>query len=337
MQKLLIIANYRRSVGGIAGQVDVLLDKLNNEHFFSKLFNTKTGYLKRLLLPFKLFYKSNNFDIFHIHGCSGFGFYPVVIGVVVGVLRKKKIIITYHGGDLKEFIDSYPKFIKYFLKKADILTVPSFYLQDILKINKIDSIYLPNIIREDNVNFKVRKKFCPTLVVTRSLEKVYNIPLEKNAFYRIKSKMSEAKLYIVGDGSLKNELETKVKNSGVDGIYFLGRVDNSKIGEIINKSDIYINPTTADNMPLSLFEAFACGIPVISTNVGGIPNFIQNNKSGFLINSNDLEALVEKIEFILANPNKIIPIIEAAHVTFQKYTWNRLKSQYIELYALLIK
>ena len=69
----------RRSIGGIAGQVDVLLDKLNNEHFFSELFNTKANYLKRLLLPFKLFFKGRKFDIFHIHGCSGLGFIPFLL------------------------------------------------------------------------------------------------------------------------------------------------------------------------------------------------------------------------------------------------------------------
>ena len=85
-------------------------------------------------------------------------------------------------------------------------------------------------------------------------------------------------------------------------------------------------------MPLSLFEAFACGLPVISTNVGGIPNFINDNENGFLINSNDEEALIDKIEFILANQETMNPIIESALLTFEKYTWNRLKLNYFELY-----
>ena len=163
-------------------------------------------------------------------------------------------------------------------------------------------------------------------------KKVYNIPLVIDAFKKIENKYSDAKLFIVGDGSLQKQLEVYVEKSHIRGIYFLGRVDNAKIGEKINEADIYINPTTADNMPLSLFEAFACGIPVITTNVGGIPNFISDNKSGFLIKSNDVDALVEKIEFILANPERIKPIIEAAHETFKKYTWSRLKAKYFDLF-----
>ena len=333
MKKILIIANYKKSVGGIAGQVDILLEKFNNSEFITQLFNTKTGNLKRLFLPFKLAYKSKGFQFFHIHGCSGLGFYPIAIGVLVGLLANKKIIVTYHGGDLEKFITSYPRIIKFFLKIADITTVPSLYLLDILKKNEIVGTYLPNIIREDNVIFKVRKDFRPVFIVTRSLEKVYNIPLVIDAFKKIEEKYSDAKLFIVGDGSLKKELEVYVNNLGIKGIHFLGRIENTKIGEMINKADIYLNPTTADNMPISLFEAFACGIPVISTNVGGIPNFISNNKSGLLINSNDVDALVEKIEFILNNPGKMNLIIDEAYETFKKYTWNNLESQYVELYS----
>jgi len=334
MKKILIIANYRKSIGGISGQIDVLLDKLNNNEISAELFNTKDSYLNRFLLPFKLYKKSKGIDVFHIHGCSGFGFYPIFIGVLIGRLKSNKIIITYHGGGLQEFLNSYPNFVKYFLNKADILTVPSIYLLDILNKNKIKAIYLPNIIREDNVKFKHREKFTPTLIVTRSLKNVYNIPLAINAFYKIKLKYNSAKLFIVGDGPLKSKLENDVKRSGIEGITFLGQIENDKIGETLNKADIYINPTTADNMPLSLFEAFACGLPVISTNVGGLPNFIKDKISGFLIKSNDLDALIEKIEYILSNQDEIATIINAAYKTFQNYTWSKLQDGYFELYKI---
>ncbi len=101
---------------------------------------------------------------------------------------------------------------------------------------------------------------------------------------------------------------------------------------MLNKADIYVNPTTADNMPLSLFEAFACGGPVISTNVGGLTNFIEDKVNGFLINNDDEKALIEKIEYILLNQSKIGTIIDKAYLTFQKYTWNQLKPCYYKLY-----
>lgn len=329
MKKILIIANYEKSNGGISGQVDILLDKFKYD---ADLFNTKTNNLLRIFLPLKLFFRGVNFDVFHIHGCSSFGFYPIIIGTVVGRLLKKKTIVTYHGGGLDLFLKKYPRMVSFFLRKADILTVPSVFLLEILQSNNIPVIHLPNIIREDNVQFKKRDDIFPNLIVTRSLERIYNIPLVIRAFVKIKKNYSEAKLYIVGDGSLADNLKYEVNNLGVDGIKFLGRVPNSEIGRVLNKADIYINPTTVDNMPLSLFEAFACGLPAISTNVGGIPDYINNNINGFLIPNNDEDALVEKIEYILSNNKKMNSIINNAYLTFKNYTWRSLKNSYYGLY-----
>ena len=332
MKKVLLISNYRKSIGGISGQVEILLDKFNNNQISCELFNTKVNNFKRLQLPFRLFIRSFNYDVFHIHGCSGLGFFPIIIGVLIGRFTKKKIIVTYHGGNFKKFIASYPKLVKYFLTKADVLTVPSQYLVKIFKENNLDTIHLPNIIREDNVKFKKRNFFHPKIIVTRSFEKVYNISLVIKAFAEIKKKYIGSTLFLIGDGSLKKILQKEVKDLEVKGIVFVGRVENSEIGNNLNKADIYVNPTTADNMPISLFEAFACGLPVISTNVGGIPNFIKDSENGFLIDSDDLEGLISKIEYILLNQDKMKPIVNKGYSTFLSKTWSSLEPQYNKLF-----
>jgi glycosyltransferase involved in cell wall biosynthesis len=285
-------------------------------------------------MPFVLFIKGRKYDIFHIHGCSFFGFFPIVIGVMIGKLLKKKIIITYHGGELYEFINKYKTKVIYFLNKADIITVPSKYLQNILNNNSIKSKYLPNIIRDDNVYFKKREKLKPILIVTRTLDEVYNIPLSIMAFKDLKKVVPDAKLKIVGDGKLKNEILELVKKENIDDIEFIGRVPNSKIGEILNTADIFINTSNKDNMPLSLFEALACGLPVISTKVGGIPDYITDGINGFLIEPNNKEQLISKIIYILNNQDEVQKIIANGYDTFQKLTLRNLKSEYLKLYEL---
>lgn len=327
MIKVLLIANYKPSVGGISGQVEILSEK-----FDLSIFNTKQNNLLRLFLPFLLLIKGFKYKIFHIHGCSGLGFFPIFIGVIVGKLLKKKIIITYHGGGLKEFIEKKPKFGKFFLMQADKLTVPSTFLQKILKEFKINSILLPNVIRNDNVLLKQRNKITPIFVTTRSLETIYNIFLAIDAFNEIVVSYPEAKLYIVGDGSLRKELEKHVKDKKIRNVRFVGRVSNTQIGEILNEADIYINPTRADSFSVSMFEAFACGLPVISTNVGAIPNFIKDGFNGYLIESNNVNQLVEKIKIVLNDQVKTKNLIKNGYETFQKYTWEKLKVKYQKLY-----
>ena len=334
MAKILLIANYKPSVGGISGQVEILLKYFNDNINQIDLFNTKDNIFKRILMPFVLFIKGRKYNIFHIHGCSFFGFFPIVIGVIIGRLLKKKIIITYHGGGLDEFINKYKTKVIYYLNKADIITVPSKYLQNILNDNSIKSKYLPNIIRDDNVYFKKRDILKPNLIVTRTLDEVYNIPLAIMTFKDLKKVVPDAKLKIVGDGKLKNEIFELVKKENIDDIEFVGRVPNSKIGEILNTSDIFINPSNKDNMPLSLFEALACGLAVISTNVGGIPDYITDGINGFLIELNNKEQLINKILYILNNQDEVQKIIYNGYQTFEQLTLNNLKSEYLKLYEL---
>ena len=334
MAKILLIANYKPSVGGISGQIEISLEYFNDNINQIDLFNTKDNILKRILMPFVLFIKGRKYDIFHIHGCSFFGFFPIVIGVMIGKLLKKKIIITYHGGELYEFINKYKTKVIYFLNKADIITVPSKYLQNILNDNSIKSKYLPNIIRDDNVYFKKREKLKPILIVTRTLDEVYNIPLSIMAFKDLKKVVPDAKLKIVGDGKLKNEILELVKKENIDDIEFIGRVPNSKIGEILNTADIFINTSNKDNMPLSLFEALACGLPVISTNVGGIPDYFTDGINGFLIEPNNKEQLTNKILYVLNNQAEVQKIIDNGYQTFEKLTLRNLKSEYLKLYQL---
>jgi len=334
MAKILLIANYKPSVGGISGQIEILLEYFNDNINQIDLFNTKDNIFKRILMPFVLFIKGRKYDIFHIHGCSFFGFFPIVIGVIIGRLLKKKIIITYHGGGLDEFINKYKTIVIYFFNKADIITVPSKYLQNILNDNSIKSKYLPNIIRDDNVYFKKRDILKPNLIVTRTLDEVYNIPLVIMTFKDLKKVVPDAKLKIVGDGKLKNEIFELVKKENIDDIEFVGRVPNSKIGEILNTSDIFINPSNKDNMPLSLFEALACGLAVISTNVGGIPDYITDGINGFLIEPNNKEQLTNKILYVLNNQAEVQKIIDNGYQTFEKLTLRNLKSEYLKLYQL---
>jgi glycosyltransferase involved in cell wall biosynthesis len=334
MAKILLIANYKPSVGGISGQIEILLEYFNDNINQIDLFNTKDNIFKRILMPFVLFIKGRKYNIFHIHGCSFFGFFPIVIGVIIGRLLKKKIIITYHGGGLEEFINKYKTKVIYYLNKADIITVPSKYLQNILNDNSIKSKYLPNIIRDDNVYFKKRDILKPNLIVTRTLDEVYNIPLAIMAFKDLKKVIPDAKLTIVGDGKLKNEIYELVKKENIDDIEFVGRVPNSKIGEILNTADIFINPSNKDNMPLSLFEALACGLAVISTNVGGIPDYITDGINGFLIELNNKEQLMNKILYILNNQEEVQKIIYNGYQTFEQLTLNNLKSEYLKLYEL---
>lgn len=327
MKNVLLIANYRKSVGGISGQVDILMKYLGFD-----LFNTKRSFVKRLILPVCLIIRGKKFDVFHVHGCSYFGFYPIVLGVLIGNLLNKKVVVTYHGGGLKEFINKYHFFVKPILRMVDVLTVPSEYLVNILNQNRINVIKLANVLRKDNVNFLERKTIKPNFAVSRTLSKVYNIPLAIKSFAVIKEKYPEAKLRIIGDGSLKESLMMLVEDLRLKDVVFTGRVDNAVIGDELNKSDVYLNPTTKDSFSLSMFEAFACGLPVISTNIGAISEFLTHGVNGLLVESDNVDEMALAMESILLKKINVSRMVNSAYKTYLKYTWDVLEESYVKLY-----
>ena len=329
---VLLVSNYSPDIGGISGQIELLLKYLPSDALKVSLFNCKANKLRRVLLPFLLILKARRANVLHLHGCSYLGFYPIVIGVFAGIILRKKIIITYHGGDLENYLKRNLRFARWVLKKADILTVPSKYLKSILDKVNIPSIIIPNILRDDNIIFKKRDKLAPLLTTTRSHEKIYNLSLLISAFAELKKHHKNAKLRLIGDGSLRKQLELLVLQMGLVDVEFVGKVNNSEIGQELNKADIYINPTTKDSFSVSMFEAFACGLPVISTNVGAIPDNLIDGYNGLLIESNNVEQLVEKIEYLLNNIEHANQIVKNAYDTFKKHTWIHLKEKYCVLY-----
>lgn len=331
MKKILIVGNYTKSIGGISGQIEILLKRLPECGFDVELFNYKAGFIKRLFLFVRLLFKGKRFDIFHLHGCSFFGFLPIIVGVFAARVLHKKVIVTYHGGGLEEFMLKYKCFILFVLRKANLVTVPSDYLYQQLINKNVKVIVLPNIIRADNVKFTLRNVFRPFFIVTRSLEDTYNVELAINAFGLIKKDHPSAKLFLVGDGSRKQQLEELVMKKKITDVEFVGRVSNSDIGSYLNKADIYINPTRKDSFSVSLFEAIACGLPVVSSSVGAIPGFIKDYENGLLFESDNLDQLVEKLTFVLKNKTETMLMVRSAYKLFESHTWEKQRNTYINM------
>ena len=329
MKKILIIANYRKSIGGISGQVEILLEKYNN----IQLFNTSRNNLYRLFLLFPLLFRAVRFDIIHIHACSYRGFYPAIIGILAGKIVSKEIFLTYHGGDFDGFINKHRIFLTFILKKVNKIIVPSNFLKDSFNNSGLKATVIENVLREDNVSLLSRETIKPLFTTTRAHSKVYNISMLIKAFVYVKEKYPNARLRLIGDGPLRGNLEKLVMHNGLNNsVEFTGRIRNADIGKELNKSDIYINPTTKDSFSVSMFEAFACGLPVISTNVGAIPEFLEDEINGLLVESNNHQMLADKMVYIIENQKKSKQLIKNGYETFRKHTWPILKVKYDELY-----
>ncbi len=333
-KKILFIANYRKDVGGISGQVDVLLQKLDKNDYETDLLNTKTSLFKRLLLFFLSRKQIKNSDVIHIHCCSNFcGFFPAILGTILGKIHRKKIIITYHGGDAENFISKNKKLTLHFLRKADELIVLSEFLERVFLKFELKVKVIPNIFESKYTNAFSKTEIQPNFISIRALNKLYNIDLILDAFSIIQKEIPSASLTIVGDGTESENLKSKCHLEKIQNVHFIGKVPNQTVKEYLKKNDFLLSAPSIDNFPISILEAFENELLVISSNVGGVPFLIENNVNGLLFENRNVHQLVKMIKFAIQDKENSLKMIEKAKIRLKDFSWETNCDKFHELYG----
>ena len=331
---VLLICNYKPKVGGISGQVDILQKMLQTDGHTAEVFSTKAPLLRRMLLPFKLKSTGKDFDVFHIHCCSNWGFLPAVVGVSVGRRLGKRIVLTYHGGGGEKFFDRHPKLVRHFLTRTDANIVLSGFLAQVFEKHGLPFVTIPNILELDDSRFRQREMLQPNYICTRAHEPLYNIPCILRAFHKVQSIRPEATLTLVGDGSEHENLVRMAEELGLQNVTFTGRVANEDIYTYLDRADIMLSAPTVDNMPVSVLEAMNAGLLVISSKVGGVPYMVKNNSTGLLFDSDDSDALAGKMLWAVDNQTVARTIALQGHKAVSRYRWENIKEQLYETYGI---
>lgn len=331
---VLLICNYKPKVGGISGQVDILQKMLQADGHTAEVFSTKAPLLRRMLLPFKLKSTGKDFDVFHIHCCSNWGFLPAVVGVSVGRRLGKRIVLTYHGGGGEKFFDRHPKLVRHFLTRTEANIVLSGFLAQVFEKHGLPFVTIPNILELDDSRFRQREMLQPNYICTRAHEPLYNIPCILRAFHKVQSIRPEATLTLVGGGSEHENLVRMAEELGLQNVTFTGRVANEDIYTYLNRADIMLSAPTVDNMPVSVLEAMNAGLLVISSKVGGVPYMVKNNNTGLLFDSDDSDALAGKMLWAVDNQTVARAIALQGHKAVSRYRWENIKEQLYETYGI---
>jgi glycosyltransferase involved in cell wall biosynthesis len=329
-KRILFISNFTPKIGGISGQVELLTEHLSSMGIPNQIFNTKGSLLKRMSLPFSLFLKAKNWDVFHIHGCSNWGFLPIFLGVTIGRLLRKRVVITYHGGGAERFFSKCRCLIMPVLKRAHEIIVLSDYLEQVFNKFGLKTTIIPNLIA-DKRSYAAKTEFYPNIITTRSLNPIYDIPTAIKAFALLVEKHPQATLNIVGSGSCESELKDYVRHHNIPNVRFRGRVGNDQIYAELAKADIWCNPTTVDNMPVSLLEAINAGLVVVTTNAGGIPAMVDEH-SAYLTDIGDYKAMANAFFEIIDRPDLALKVRNNAQKVLAYYFWESNKNKLIAIY-----
>lgn len=274
-------------------------------------------------------------DIVHAHYATSYG--------LLGYLSKfKPFYISVWGSDIIDFPRKsffHKLLLQKILKSSDKLMCSSQYLKR--QLNDLVSKEVKVIpFGVDTKLFRPTtsdKRFSGiTIGIIKSLEPVYNIPLVIEALNILKNKykIDNCKLLIVGGGSLESKLKQQVNNLGLgNDVIFTGKVEQNKVVEYHNAIDIFINVSVYESLGVSVLEASACEKPVIATNVGGLCEVVEDNKTGFLIDEVTSEKLAEKILFLINHQEQRTKFGVNGRIYVTKYfEWKQSINQMVNEY-----
>ncbi|HEX9841267.1 MAG TPA: glycosyltransferase family 4 protein, partial [bacterium] len=242
-------------------------------------------------------------DVAHIFSASYWSFLLAPAPALWMAHRLGKMaLINYRSGEARDHLTNW-RTAAPVLRRADRLVVPSGYLRDVFREFDLDAQVISNIVDLDQLRFRERQPLRPVLVCTRGFEPYYSVDLVVRAFAQVRQEFPDARLCLVGNGSLESEVRALVRSLGVDSsVEFPGLVPRNTIGAYYDRADIFINASWLDNMPGSVLEAFAAGTPVVSTGPEGIRYIVEHERTGLLCEPGDWQGLAANALRLLRDP-----------------------------------
>lgn len=331
--KLLFIGNHFRSQSSNPNVWHELPVRLQESGWLVLSTSDKNNRFLRLWdMLTTILIKNRAYDLAQIDLFSGLSFVWAELCVFFLNLINKPMIIVLHGGNLPSFAQRFPKRVRHLLESADTLVAPSAYLQSQLAEFHEDIQVIPNAIDISAYPFRHRTNPGPNLIWVRAFHQIYNPSLAPKILYELIKACPNAHLTMIGpdkgDGSLQGMWELAVQLEVADHITITGASPHDEIPHYLIANDIFINTTTIDNTPVSVIEAMACGLPIVTTNVGGMPWLVVDGVDGLLVPPDDPVSMADAIKQILSSTDLAASLSTNGRKKAESLDWLKILPQW---------
>lgn len=254
----------------------------------------------------------------------------------------KPIILGLWGGNLPAFTSKNSRRVDKLLRSATLVIAPSLYLLEKLRpFTSTKITVFPYGVDLSRFQYRLRSKVEPKLISMRGFHSIYCpwiavevVALLKNTFPGIKLVMTGGNKH---DGSFEKMEEIVQKNSLQEMTKYTGFIGKPDLEQLVISSDILINTPRIDNTPVSVIQAMASGLCVVSTNVGGLPYLIDDEADGLLVPPNDPEAIAAAVQRILIEPRLAARLSANARAKAQRYDWSVILPKWEQLFEQVIE
>jgi glycosyltransferase involved in cell wall biosynthesis len=347
--RVALVAPSLGILGGQAVQADRLLRAWRNDRDVRAFlvpvnpvpprplrFATRVKYLRTIVTELTygplLFRELARADVVHVFSASYSSFLLAPLPAMLAARALgRPVVLNYRSGQAPDHLQR-SAIARTAIASADVNVVPSTFLADVFQGFGIAATIVPNIVDLECFRFRERATPGPRLVSTRNFESLYQVETTLRAFRLVQDRRPDASLTLVGGGPMEPALRALAAELRLRHVVFAGRARPDEIASTYAAHDIYIQSPEIDNMPTSVLEAFASGLPVVSTRAGGVPAILTHGRHGLLAPIGDHETLARHVLTLLDDPALAVRLARAAFASCQGCTWEAVRQRWLDVY-----
>jgi len=284
----------------------------------------------------KLLINRDKYDVINVHANSYMSYLSLTLPLIVlSKAVKRPIVVMYHSGDAATFFTGHVLKTLSLFKKADKILVQSEFLKRFFDSLGVEVGIIPNFLYFD---VAPRKAVPFRILANRNLYPHYCMDVALKAFIQIAAEFPQARLALAGSGTEAERLREMAEAAGLsDRVEFLGSLDRPRMTEEYAKADVLVNPSSVDNAPITLIEGLSFGLPIITTNVGGIPYMVEPDKTALMVPPKDATAIANALRRVFLDSKLKKSLSANALKEAEKYSAERIISQWVEVFGELKK
>jgi glycosyltransferase involved in cell wall biosynthesis len=273
-------------------------------------------------------------DVVHAFSASYWSFLLAPVpALVIGKLFGKRTILHYHSGEAEDHLSRWGRLVHPWLAFADEIVVPSHYLAGVFKRFGYETRVIFNTADLSRYTFRDRHPLGRHVLSVRNLEPHYRVDVIIRAFAAIADEFPDAMLTVIGSGSEAQKLRGLAAELDLHRVRFMGRVEPAEMPRLYDEADVVVNTSVVDNQPVSILEAFASGVPVITTPTGDIAAMVRDGETGVIVPAPDPAAFAEAIADVLRDEPRARALARAAHRELARYEWRTVAHAWDDVYA----
>jgi L-malate glycosyltransferase len=331
---ILYLGNMLSGSSGSVSVIEILAPKLGYRYEIMCASSKKNKALRLWDMLSTVFKNRQKVSLVIIDSYSSNAFWYTVLSSLLCRQFKIPYIPILHGGKFPERIKKSKFWSKQVFNNSYINIAPSGYFLNHFKSAGFNVVLIPNMVDIEKHHFKVRDSANPKILWVRAFHSMYNPLLAIDTISLLIDEYPDIELCMVGadkDGTLEKFRNYAAEKEVVNKIRITGRLSQDEWSSVSTEYDVFLNTTNVDNTPLSVIEAMALGIPVVTTNAGGLPYLVENEVDGLLVPTGDADKMASAIKRVIKDPALCKALSQNGRKKAETFTWDAIKEQWFDI------